>query len=56
MLLNFTFYINLILLFIDRIWLHMYDSFNVLDNDLDALLSRIIFIQNREPSSMFLGF
>ena len=29
---------------------------NVLDNDLDALISRIGYIQDREYSSLFVGF
>ena len=32
-----------------------YDVYDVLNNDLLALLSRIYFIQDREPCSMFLG-
>ena len=26
---------------------------DALDNDVDAILSRIVYIQNREPSSMY---
>ena len=26
---------------------------DVLDNDIDAILSRIVYIKNREPSSMY---
>ena len=29
-----------------------YNVRDILDNDIDAILSRVFFIQNREPSSM----
>lgn len=41
--------------YIEGVFNEKYDIVNVLDNDLDAILSRIAFIQKREPSSMFLG-
>ena len=34
----------------------MYDLSNVLDNDFDAILSRIYFVFNREPSSIYVPF
>ena len=37
---------------IDYIFLKKYDLSNVLDNDFDAIISRIYFVFNREPSSM----
>lgn len=40
---------------IDNIWLKKYDVLDVLDNDVDALISRMHFVQDREPSSMFTG-
>ena len=30
----------------------VYEVENILDNDLDALMSRILYVQAREPSSM----
>ena len=30
-----------------------YNVRDVLDNDTDAILSRVLYIQNREPSSMY---
>ena len=41
---------------IDDIFLKKYDLSNVLDNDFDAILSRIYFVFNREPSSMYVPF
>ena len=29
---------------------------NVFENDFDALLARIKFVQDREPTSLFIGF
>ena len=40
----------------DSIFLKNYEIENVLENDLDALVSRIFFVQNHEQSSGFLGF
>lgn len=40
---------------VDDVWLTKYIVEDVLDNDLDASLSRLYFIQNREPSSLFFG-
>ena len=28
-------------------------KYDILDNDTDAILSRVLYIQNREPSSMY---
>ena len=39
--------------YVDNVWRNKYDVENVLENDLDALLYRIIFVQIREPSSMY---
>ena len=36
-----------------KLWRLKYDVENVLQNDVDALLSRILYVQRREPSSMF---
>ena len=47
--LNFSFFRY----YVDNVWRNKYDVENVLENDLDALLSRIIFVQIREPSSMY---
>ena len=41
---------------IDDIFLKKYDLSNVFDNDFDAILSRIYFVFNREPSSMYVHF
>ena len=30
-----------------------YNKRDVLDNDTDAILSRVLYIHNREPSSMY---
>ena len=30
-----------------------YNVRDILDNDTDAILSRVLYIQNREPSSMY---
>ena len=47
--LNFSFFRY----YVDNVWRNKYDVENVLENDLDALLSRIIFVQIREPYSMY---
>ena len=39
--LNFSFFRY----YVDNVWRNKYDVENVLENDLDALLSRIIFVQ-----------
>ena len=36
------------------VWKNVYEVENILDNDLDALMSRILYVQAREPSSMYL--
>ena len=41
--------------YFNQFWFDTYDVYDVLNNDLHALLSRINFIQDREPCSMFLG-
>ena len=33
-------------------WQNIYDVDNILENDLDALMSRILYVQIREPSSL----
>ena len=38
-----------------KLWCQKYNVKDVFNNDIDALKSRIYFIQNREPTSMFLG-
>ena len=35
-------------------WKREYDVDNILENNMDALLSRIIYVQCREPSDMFI--
>ena len=32
-----------------------YNLSNILDNDFDAIVSRISFIQDREPTSMYVN-
>ena len=39
--------------FISNNFWNEYDIMNLLDNDLDAIYSRIKFVQNREPSSFY---
>ena len=39
--------------YVDNVWRNKYDVENVLENDLDALLSRILYVQIRESSSMY---
>ena len=41
---------------LDSLFLKNYETENILDNDLDALASRIFFVQNHERSSGFIGF
>ena len=36
---------------LDNIFLNVYGIDDILDNDIDAIRSRIIFIQNREEAS-----
>ena len=33
---------------------NIYDVDNILENDLDALMFRILYVQIREPSSMYI--
>ena len=33
-----------------------YDVRNILENDFDAILARVSFIQNREPSSFYVAY
>ena len=40
---------------IDEMCLNKYNLSNVLDNDFDAILSRISFIQDRKPTSMYVN-
>ena len=45
--------------FIDRFnqtWQEVYEVGDVLNNDVQAILARIKFVQDREPCSMFVGF
>ena len=37
----------------NKMWLSKYDVTQVLDNDIEALFSRIVYVQDREPSSMY---
>ena len=41
--------------YVNSTWLKKYNVPNVLNNDIQALIARIYYIQNREPSSMFVG-
>ena len=38
---------------VDNISFRLCGISNILDNDYDALMSRIFFVQNSEPSSLF---
>ena len=42
--------------YFSKLWSDKYGLKNVFDNDFDALLARIKFLQDREPTSMFVGF
>ena len=42
--------------YFSKLWSDKYGLKNVFDNDFDALLARIKFVQDREPTSMFVGF
>ena len=39
---------------LDKLFLDTYDIVNILENDKDALVSRIFFIQDREPASFYI--
>ena len=39
-----------------KLWFDKYGSKNVLENDFEALLARIKFVQDTEPTSMFERF
>ena len=41
---------------LDSLFLKNYDTENILENDPDALVSRMFFVQNHERSSGFTGF
>ena len=40
--------------FVFSTWQNIYDVDSILENDLDALMSRILYVQIREPSSMYI--
>ena len=40
-------------IFLENIFLNKYDVRDILENDFDAILARVSFIQNREPSSFY---
>ena len=40
---------------IDEMCLNKYNLSNILDNDFDAIVSRKSFIQDREPTSMYVN-
>ena len=40
---------------IDEMFVNKYNLSNILDNDFDALVSRISFVQDREPTSMYVN-
>ena len=40
--------------FVFSTWQNIYNVDNILENDLDALMSRILYVQIREPSSMYI--
>ena len=39
---------------IDKVIRKKYNMSDILENDIDGIVSRISFIQNREPSSMYI--
>ena len=41
--------------YLGNVFLDKYDVSGILDNDLDALETRLFYIQDREPCSLFLG-
>ena len=40
--------------FVFSTWQNIYDVDNILENDLNALMYRILYVQIREPSSMYI--
>ena len=49
--------INFIFLYrheIDKVVREKYNMSNILENDIDGIVSRISFIQHREPSIMYI--
>ena len=46
---------SLFIEYFNQFWFDTYDVYDVLNNDLHAILSRINFIQDGDPCSMFLG-
>ena len=40
-------------IFLENIFLNKYDVRDILENDFDAILASVSFIQNREPSSFY---
>ena len=43
------------ILYLGNVFSDKYDVCGILDNDLDALDSRLFYIQDREPYSLFVG-
>ena len=41
--------------YIENDFIDKYAHYNVLDNDIEAITSRVFYILDREPNSMFLG-
>ena len=39
--------------YLGNVFLDRYDVCGILDNDLDAMESRLFYIQDREPCSLF---
>ena len=40
----------------NQTWQEVYEVSDVLNNDMQAILARIKFVQDREPCTMFVGF
>ena len=40
---------------IDEMFVNKYNLSNILDNDFDAIVSRISFVQDREPTTMYIN-
>ena len=40
---------------IDEMCVNKYNLSNILDNDFDAIVSNLYFIQDREPTSMYVN-
>ena len=36
--------------------MEIYENYDLLDNDVEANISKILYVQRDEPASLFLGF